>query len=195
MRNLLCSEWSADTINSQQIAGVFNKIVYVERICERTRTGDLVGAEALLSHCSLEARRLHLYGRTFREAGNKFVAESQHLRGPDRDERALALRCPFIGSLPLRQVHHETLLLFVRTRLDKGLSQDTVNRELAVVRSILNLAARVWREEAGNPCLADAPLIPVRLSEHPREPYPLSVGEQQLLFSELDGHHENHGAF
>jgi hypothetical protein len=61
-----------------------------------TRTGDLVEAEALLSHRSLEARRLHLYGRTFREAGNKFVAESQHLRGLDRDERALAVLYPFI---------------------------------------------------------------------------------------------------
>jgi hypothetical protein len=39
--------------------------------------------------------------------------------------------------------------------------------------------------EAGHPWLADAPLIPVRRSVNPREPYPLSVGEQQLLFSEL----------
>ena len=54
--------------------------------------------------------------------------------------------------------------------------------------AFLNLAARVWFDEAGNPCSADAPLIPVRRSEHPRELYPLSVGEQQLLFSELDGH-------
>jgi hypothetical protein len=139
------------------------------------RTGDLVEAEVLLPHCSLEVRRLHLYGRTFREAGNKFVAESQHLRGLDRNERALALLYPFIGSLPLQQVHHETPLPFVRTRLDKGLSQDTVKSELAVVRRILNFAARVWCDEAGNPCLADAPLIPVRRSKHPREPYPLQV--------------------
>jgi hypothetical protein len=46
-------------------------------------------------------------GEPFGEAGNKFVAESQHLRGLDRDERALALLYPFIGSLPLQQVHHE----------------------------------------------------------------------------------------
>jgi integrase len=95
---------------------------------------------------------------------------------------------PFIGSLPLQQVHRETLAPFVRARLDKGLSPDTVNRELAMVRRILNLASRVWRDEAGYPWLADAPLIPVRRSVHPREPYPLSVGEQHLLFSELQGH-------
>jgi integrase len=165
-----------------------DKVIYGARICESTRTGDLVEAETLLSHRSVQARRLHLYGRTFREAGAKFVAESQHLRGLDRDERALRLLYPFIGPLPLQQVHRETLLPFVRARLEKGLSPDTVNRELAVVRRILNLASRVWRDEAGSPWLADAPLIPVRRCVHPREPYPLSVGEQQLLFSELDGH-------
>jgi hypothetical protein len=57
-----------------------------------------------------------------------------------------------------------------------------------VVRRILYLASQVWRDEAGYPWLDVAPLIPVRGSMHPREPYPLSVGEQQLLFSELAGH-------
>jgi hypothetical protein len=52
----------------------------------------------------------------------------------------------------------------------------------------LNLASQVWRDEAGYPWLDVAPLIPVRRCVHPREPYPLSVGEQQLLFSELAGH-------
>lgn len=165
-----------------------DKIVYGERICESTRTGDLVEAEALLAHRCLEVRRRCLYGRTFREAGVRFVAESGHLRGLDRDERALAILYPFIGALPLIQVHQETLAPFVRARLDKGLSPDTVNRELAVVRRILNLASQVWRDEAGYAWLDIAPLIPVRRSVHPREPYPLSVGEQHLLFSELDGH-------
>lgn len=122
-----------------------DKIIYGQRICESTQTGDLVEAEALLGHRSLEAQRLHLYGRTFWEAGVKFVAESGHLRGLDRDERALAMLYPFIGSLPLQRVHRETLALFVQARLDKGLSPDTVNRELAVVRRILNLARTAER--------------------------------------------------
>jgi hypothetical protein len=72
--------------------------------------------------------------------------------------------------------------------LDKGLSPDSVNRDLAVVRRILNLASQVWRDAAGYPWLEVAPLIPMRRSVHPREPYPLSVGEQHLLFSELRRH-------
>jgi hypothetical protein len=136
-----------------------DKIVYGERICESTRTGDLGEAEALLAHRCLEVRRRCVYGRTFREAGIKFVAESGHLRGLERDERALALLYPFIGELPLQQIHRETLAPFVKARLDKGLSPDTVNRELAMVRRILNLASKVWRDSAGHPWLNDAPLI------------------------------------
>jgi hypothetical protein len=145
-------------------AGIWHidKIIYGNRICESTQTGDLAEAEALLAHGCLEVRRRCVYGRTFRGAGAKCVAESGHLRGLDRDERALKLLYPFIGSLPLQQVDHETLAPFVRARLDKSLSPDTANRELAVVRRFLNLACGVWRDEAGHPCLAEAPPIPVR---------------------------------
>jgi hypothetical protein len=45
-----------------------DKVIYGKRICESTRTGDLVEAEALLAHRSLEVRRSHMYGRTFQEA-------------------------------------------------------------------------------------------------------------------------------
>jgi hypothetical protein len=76
-----------------------DKIVCGERICESTRTGDLIEAEAFLAHRCCEARRLHQYGRTFKEAGVRFVAESGHLRGLDRDERALRLLYPFIGDM------------------------------------------------------------------------------------------------
>ena len=172
-----------------------DKVVYGKRICESTGTGDLVEAEELLAHRSCEARRRHVYGRTFREAGVRFVAESGHLRGLDRDERALRLLYSFIGDLPLRQVHHETLVPFVRARLGKGLSPDTVNRELAMVRRILNLASNVWRDEAGHPWLEYAPLIPMRRNPYPREPYPLSVAEQRLLFSELQEHLESMALF
>jgi hypothetical protein len=79
-----------------------DRVLYGKRICESTQTDDLAEAEALLAHRASEARRLHHYGRTFREAGVKFVAESGDLRGLERDERALRLLYPFIGGLPLR---------------------------------------------------------------------------------------------
>ena len=68
------------------------------------------------------------------------------------------------------------------------LGTGTINRDLAVVRRILNLSARLWRNEKDRPWLNTPPLI--QMLRHPdrREPYPLSIDEERLLFSELDGH-------
>jgi hypothetical protein len=48
-----------------------DKMVYGTRICESPHTGDLAEAGVLLAHRASEARRLHHYGRPFREAGVK----------------------------------------------------------------------------------------------------------------------------
>jgi integrase len=72
--------------------------------------------------------------------------------------------------------------------MGKGLSPGTVNRDLAVVRRILSLSARLWRDETDRPWLAVAPLIQMQRHPNRRAPYPLSVAEQRLLFSELDDH-------
>jgi integrase len=87
-----------------------------------------------------------------------------------------------------RRVHHDTLTPYIRSRLANGLSPGTINRDLAVVIRILNLASRLWRDETDRPWLPIAPLIPMQRHPHRREPYPLSVAEQRLLFSELATH-------
>lgn len=126
--------------------------------------------------------------RTFGEAAARFLAEHQHKRSLERDTRALAALDRFIGHLPLKRVHHDTLKPYVDWRLSKGQSPGTINRELAVVRRILNLAARLWRDGSDRRWLAVAPLIPMLRHPHRRAPYPLSIAEQRLLFSELDAH-------
>jgi hypothetical protein len=173
-----------------------DKVIYRKRICESTGTRDLTEAQALLARRVTQARQVHLFGEqrehTFREAASKFLAENQHKRSLERDERALAFFDPFIGALP--RVHHDTLAPYIRSRLDQGRSPGTINRDLAVVRRILNLAARLWRDETDRPWLPVAPLIQMQRHPHAREPYPLSVAEQCLLFSELAGHHRLDGA-
>jgi integrase len=169
-----------------------DKIIYGKRFCESTRTGDRIEAEALLARRVTQARQVYLFGEpcehSFREAAAKFLAENQHKRSLDRDRRALAGLYPFIGSLALQRVHHDTLAPYVRSRLEKGRSPGTINRDLAVVRRILNLASRLWRDETDRPWLPVAPLIPLQPHPHRRPPYPLSVVEQRLLFSELEAH-------
>src|ERR1700733_5949750 len=169
-----------------------DKVIYGKRICQSTGTRDLTEAEALLARRITQARQVHLFGDprepTLREAAAKFLAENQHKRSLERDERALGFLDPFIGGLPLQRVHHDTLAPYIRFRLDKGLRPDTIHRDLSVVRRILNLAARLWRDETDRPWLPIAPLIQMQRHPHAREPYPLSVAEQRLLFSELERH-------
>ena len=169
-----------------------DKDVYGTRFCESTGTRDLKEAVAILARRLEEVRATRFFGvrkpRTFREAATRFLEENQHKRSLERDARALAVLDPYIGELTIQQVHYGTLQSFIRDRLTAGKSPGTVNRDLAVVRRILNLCARLWRDESDRPWLDTAPLIQMQRHPNKRAPYPLSMEEQRLLFSELAGH-------
>src|SRR6516165_5490963 len=169
-----------------------DKDIFGTRICESTGTGDLKEAVTILSRRIEEVRASHFFGarkiRIFREAATKYLQENQHKRSLERDARALAAMNSYIGDLPLHRVHHGTLQPFVRDRLSAGTSPGTVNRDLAVVRRILNLCARLWRDESDRSWLDTAPLIQMQRHPDKRGPYPLSFEEERLLFSELAGH-------
>jgi integrase len=169
-----------------------DKVLFGKRICESTHTGEFAEAEMLLAHRVTQARKTHLYGEpkehTFREAGVKFLKENQHKRTIERDVRTLKVLDPFIGSLPLKQVHQGTLEPYIRWRREKGNVGGTINREVAVVKRILNLASRYWRDESHQPWISVAPMLPRLRLVNQRAPYPLSIAEQELLFSELSGH-------
>jgi hypothetical protein len=76
------------------------------------------------------------------------------------------------------------LVPFIEARRRAGLATGTINKDLSVVRRVLNLAARVWRDESGLSWLSAPPLIQM-LKGPRRRPYPLSWDEQTLLFKEL----------
>lgn len=95
---------------------------------------------------------------------------------------------PYIGDLPLLQVHMGTLQPFIDDRKADGIKSSTVPRTLAVVRRILNLAARKWRDESGLTWLAPSPMIEMQNWKDARTPYPLSWDEQQRLLAELPAH-------
>jgi hypothetical protein len=139
-----------------------DKILFGKRLCESTRTSDLAEAEALLAHRTAEARRAHLYGEPreymFREAAVKFLAENQHKKSIERDVRALKALDPFIGSLPLKRIHQGTIEPFIQFQRKKGNCAGSINRELAVVKRILNLASRYWRDDRDLPWMPVAPM-------------------------------------
>jgi hypothetical protein len=73
-----------------------------------------------------------------------------------------------------RQIHDITLEPFIRDRLSQGASATTINRTLEVVRTILNRAARSYRDADGRPWLDAIPPLISMLPEDPRLPYPVS---------------------
>src|SRR5690606_14080090 len=113
---------------------------------------------------------------------------------------------PYIGTLPMSQIHDGTLEPFKTDRLagliglkdgedPKPVSPTTVNRSLEIVRTVLNRAARVWRDEGGRPLLPIAPPLLSMLDENERPPYPLNWDEQDALFHRLPAHLERMALF
>ena len=161
------------------------------RLCESCGTDRLSEAEQYLARRQEEIRNALVYGirptRTFAQAATKYLEENQHKRSIQRDVYALQAVMPFIGQLPLERIHNDSLAPLKQARLKAGKTAGTVNKELATVRRILNLAARVWRHENGMTWLVTAPLIEM-VKGRARSPYPMSWEEQGTLFQALPPH-------
>jgi integrase len=147
----------------------------------------------ILAHRIESIRQAVVFGirptRTFREAASRYLNEYLHKRSIGRDALDLETVDPFIGDLALDRVHDGTLQEFVRYRLRHDrVAVGTVNRTLSVVRRVLSLSARKWRDEQGLTWLETMPLIELLPDHARRRPYPLSWEEQRLLFSELSPH-------
>ena len=140
------------------------------RICESTGTSDFRQAEEYLAKRITELRETRIFGarqaHTFRAAATKYLMEHQHKRSLERDARALTSLDPYVGALPLARVHHDTLQPFIRARLKAGISPGTINRDLAVARRILNLSARLWRDDSDRPWIETAPLIQMQRDQN-----------------------------
>lgn len=172
-----------------------DKQIRGSRLCESTGESSLEKAEEYLAKRIETIRQASVYGvrpdRTFRQAATYYLeceTKSGVLRSLDRTALSLKTLDPFIGDLLLKQVHMGTLQTFIDYRRKKGISTSTINRDLSSVRRILNLAARLWRDEHGLTWLDTQPLIQLPKPTDARKPYPLSWEEQKLLFEELPPH-------
>jgi len=162
------------------------------RLCESTGCEGLAEAEAYLARRVAEITAGTIAGQrptvTFGQAARKFLRESVHLRSVERYAFALERLMPHLGDLSLEQVHNDALRPYKEARLRQGVKAGTVNKELATVRRILNLAARVWRHQNGMSYLDTAPLIELLPAKDSRAPYPLTYAEQTRLLNELPPH-------
>ena len=169
-----------------------DKFVYGQRVNETTRTSDLKEAERYLAHRIEEIRKAEVYGvrpqRTFKEAAAKFLRENMDKRSIGDDASRLKGLLPFIGELGLHQVHDGTLSGYIADCKAKGLKSKTINNGIEVVRRILNLAARKWRDVNGLTWLETPPLLSMLATHDARSPYPLNWGEQNALLKALPDH-------
>jgi integrase len=168
-----------------------DKRVRGRRLCESTGASHLKEAETYLAKRIEEIRKAEIFGeravKTFRQAATRYLNETVK-RSIDRDAQDLKLIMPYIGDLPLQQIYMDTLQPFVDARKADGIKSSTVSRTLAVVRRILHLSARKWRDEYGMTWLATAPLIEMQDWGDARLPCPLSWEEQQRLLAKLPAH-------
>ena len=168
------------------------KQILGQKIHESTGTSDLKTAELILARRIEEIRQAKVFGvrpaRIFRQAATRFLEENIHLAGIG--DYALHLRQldPYIGNLPIKSVHLGTLQPFIEDRRKQGRKNKTINLALSVVRRILNLSARLWRDENGITWLDTSPLIQMLPLTDARKPYPLSWDEQRTLFKALPDH-------
>jgi integrase len=133
------------------------------------------------------ARKAHARP-TFTDCAVRYVEQSRGKRSIDIIKWHVALLQSHIGDLEPQQVHDQTLEPFSKARLTAGASATTINRSLEVVRTILNRAARSYRDPDGRPWLEGMPPLITMLPEHPRSPYPITWQEQDALFRMLPAH-------
>lgn len=124
----------------------------------------------------------------FEKIAAKYLLESEEKLSIQTEATLLEAIMPFIGHLNLEQIHDETLQPFIKARRAQGRKNKTINASLGVVRHILNLAARKWRDGQGRTYLETAPLISMLLLDDARKPRPISWGEQRKLLPELPPH-------
>jgi len=101
--------------------------------------------------CELE-RKAHARPH-FAHCAARYLDEARDKRSFDVIALHVRLLISHLGGLEVKQIHDATLKPFVADRLAAGVGATTINRSLEVVRTILNRAARAYRDDDGRPWL------------------------------------------
>jgi hypothetical protein len=139
------------------------------RYCEsgwlRESTGTSRRAEAeevlirRLAELRSEAERKAISVFTFEEAAMRYLEDVTEKSSADAIAMHIDQMLPFIGHLPLENVHDGTVKPFVDHESQRGMSPKTVNNALGIIATVLKRAAGKWRTEDGLPWLRQAPPI------------------------------------
>ncbi|MBX8528493.1 tyrosine-type recombinase/integrase [Pseudomonas cichorii] len=180
-----------------------DKKINGERLYESTGTAVRQEAERYLIHRLEQIRQQKVYGvrqvRTWRDAAMRFLVEIKDQPSFKLSAHHLSQLDPFIGDMPLTHIDDQALEPFIKDRqatkrlpngkIQKGVSNRTVNISIERVIRVLSLCARKWRDDERRPWLDSVPML-TKLEEKrsSRKPYPMSWEEQSILFGELPAH-------
>lgn len=123
-------------------------------------------------------------------AAAKYIQDLEEVDSPSLENEISMLK-PVIemcGSLTIDRLDMDALDGFVQARRAEGLKNSTINRSLAIVRAIGNLAATSWKFENGMTWLDRAPVIVLLDEDDKRPPRPLAWSEQPKLMDQLPDH-------
>lgn len=183
-------------IRLEGVERIVDKLYRGQRIFQRLGAVSQDEAEAWLRACqaSIDAQQEQQLRRgaqrMFADGAAKYLIECQQrqVRTLELIAHHVKLLLPYIGSMAMGDVCNESLESFKADRLEDGAKNATINRSLEVARTVLNRAARVWRDD-GKPWLASAPLIELMdEAEQRRPPYPITWAEQAKLVPALPQH-------
>jgi integrase len=124
----------------------------------------------------------------FADCAVRYLAQCRERRSLEAIRIHVRLLLRYVGHLKPHQVHDATLAPLIADRIAAGASATTINRTLEVARTILNRAARSYRDDDGRPWLEATPPLLTMLPESRRSPYPLTWDEQDRLFPRLPAH-------
>jgi integrase len=175
-----------------------NKIYWIDinhngsRIQKSTGTSDKLAAQEL--HDKLKAdlwqqSKLNKKPqKTWMEAAVRWINESSHKRSLIDDKRHLRWLHPYFNNLLLDDINHNVIEQVTQAKRATGVSIATVNRMLAVIRSILRKATHEWE------WLDKTPKIKLHKEDNHRVRW-LSHEEAKKLIAELPEHLANMAIF
>lgn len=120
-----------------------------KRIRQSSGTEDRAEAEAYLAKLKLEAYRETHFGikpqRTWQEAVVRYLTLKSGLRSFQDIRRICRFLDPYMNKLTLNQINGDVVWSIVQGELKKGNTTATVNRYLALIRNLLNMARDEWQ--------------------------------------------------
>ena len=126
--------------------------------------------------------------RTWQESVIRWLNEQSHKKSIRDDKKHLRWLNPYLHNKKLDEINKDLIESITQAKIDSGVKNGTVNRMLALLRSILNRAVKHWE------WIESAPSIRM-LNEPPKRIRWLTHEEAEKLLKELPDHLEDMAKF